>query len=148
MSNHGPQCTAIIGGISQGEALGITADEIQKIVYGFYSKVRENELLGPVFEKEMSEDWDGHLIKMCNFWITVMFGKSAYKGNPLEVHRRIANLKCTHFDHWLLLFKATLAEVCPSAEHIDAFYGRASNMSRVMSGALVLTGKPIKLKRA
>jgi hemoglobin len=144
MPNRGPKYTAIIGGVSQGEALGITPDEIQKIVYGFYTKVREDELLGPVFENEMSEDWDGHLIKMCNFWTAVMFGKSAYKGNPLEVHRRIANLSRAHFEHWLLVFKATLSEVRPSLEHIDAFYGRASNMARVMSGALVLKVEPIK----
>ncbi len=71
--NH--QYTTFINDQSLGDALGITSEEIEQIVHRFYSKVRDDEVLGPIFEREISEDWDHHLVKMCNFWTAVMFAK-------------------------------------------------------------------------
>ncbi len=116
----------------------ITDEEIKNVVYSFYQTVRADSILGPIFASEMSEDWDQHMKKMVNFWSTVLFGKSLYNGNPLQVHRRIKNLRPEHFDHWLFLFKQTLIEVCPNNDHVDAFYKRANNMARVMKAALSL----------
>lgn len=128
--------TPFIGGQSLGDTLGITVDEIKNIVHSFYKKVQVDNILGPIFAQKISQDWDQHLEKMCNFWTTVMFGKSLYRGNPLEAHRKIADIDRSHFDHWLFLFRETLIEVCPNNDHVEAFYQRASNMARVMIAAL------------
>jgi hemoglobin len=128
--------TAVADGVSEGEALGITADEIKNLVNAFYAKVQNDEILGPVFEQEMTEDWDRHLEKMSNFWTTVMFGVPLYKGNPVAAHQKIPTISKDHFDHWLALFRQTLEEVCPNNEHVDAFYRRATNMARVMTQAI------------
>ena len=128
--------TAVCDGISEGEALGITTDEIRNIVNAFYAKVQNDPILGPIFEQEMTEDWDHHLDKMTNFWTTVMFGKQLYKGNPIAAHQKIPTISAEHFEYWLTLFKQTLEEVCPTTDHVDAFYRRASNMARVMTQAI------------
>lgn len=119
--------------------LSITQEEIRNIVFKFYEKVRNDAILGPIFEREMSENWDQHLEKMCNFWTTVMLGNPLYHGNPLEVHRRVAGLNREHFEHWLLLFHQTLKEVCPSNAHIEAFSQKANKMARVLTTASGIT---------
>lgn len=137
MSEH-LKYTACFNGVSLGETLGITREEIETIVYNFYGKVRQDALLGPVFEEEMTEDWDHHLPKMVNFWSSVMFSKPFYKGDPLEAHRRVSAISRTHFGRWLELFRQTVDEVCPSKEHADAFFAKATNMGRAMTFALGL----------
>ncbi len=67
---------------SRAEVRGITDEEIKEIVHCFYAKIQKDEVLAAIFESEMTEDWDLHLQKMCNFWSTVMFAKGLYKGNP------------------------------------------------------------------
>ena len=118
---------------SRAKELGITEGEIQNIVHEFYVKVRNDDVLGPIFEKEMSEEWEQHLAKMCNFWSTVMFGSGLYKGNPMVAHSHIANLNKALFEHWLILFERTLTEVCPRAEHVEEFMSRAKRMATVLS---------------
>jgi hemoglobin len=129
---------AYIGQRSIGEELGITPDEIKNIVHGFYAKVQRDDILGPVFASEMSEDWDHHLDKMVNFWTTVLFAEPLYKGNPLEVHAKVSDIGPGHFDRWLSLFDQTLREFCPNDEHFHAFSQRAHNMGRVMTTALAM----------
>ncbi|MDX2106210.1 MAG: group III truncated hemoglobin [Candidatus Melainabacteria bacterium] len=126
---------------SLGDSLGITQDEIQSIIRRFYEKVQYDSSLGPVFAREISNDWNHHLETMGIFWASVMFGKSLYVGNPIEIHRRIAGLSTSHFDHWLELFRDTLIEVCPNNEHVGAFYNRACSMAKVMKTTLLLKKK-------
>ncbi|CAN5168562.1 hypothetical protein BH11CYA1_BH11CYA1_49810 [soil metagenome] len=116
-----------------GGALGITPEEITTIVHTFYAKVREDALLGPIFESEMTEDWEHHLQKLCNFWCTVMLGEPHYKGNPLKTHQQISEIKPEHFTQWLSLFKQTLEEVCPDQSHVHAFFSRAQIMAQVLA---------------
>lgn len=120
-------------GESREKVLGITTVEIENIVHNFYTKVRNDELLAPIFEKEMTEDWDHHLAKMCDFWTTVMFGVGLYKGNPMKAHSQIPNLEKAHFDHWLKLFEQTLTEVCPNKDHVEEFLNRATKMAAVLN---------------
>lgn len=134
--NSKREYTVFVDNKSLGESLGITQEEIKNIVHSFYSKIQSDNLLGPIFADNMTEDWDHHMEKMCRFWTTVMFGVHAYKGNPLEAHQKISVINKGHFDHWLELFKETLVENCPNNNHVDAFYGRANNMARVMLSAL------------
>ena len=118
---------------SRAEKLCITTEQIEKIVSVFYAKIQQDEILGPIFEKEMTEDWDHHLVKMNSFWATVMFGKGSYKGNPLLVHGKIQQLTKAHFDHWLCLFESTLKEVCTNSEQVEDFLNRARRMAVVLN---------------
>jgi len=96
---------------------GIDAAMIERLVHAFYAKVREDDLLGPVFEERIS-DWNAHLERMCVFWSSVALMTGAYHGSPMQKHATLP-VDAQHFDRWLSLFEETADEVCPpaAAEH-------------------------------
>jgi hemoglobin len=86
--------------------------DIERLVDGFYAAVRRDDVLGPIFDDIARTDWAVHLPKMYDFWETVLFGRSAFRGNPLAVHldlARRAPLTGREFGRWLALFDAQVA---------------------------------------
>jgi hemoglobin len=102
----------------------ITEHTIAELVDRFYSKVRRDELIGPIFEAAIGEQWDAHLAKMRAFWSSVMLATRSYKGNPMMTHLQLPRLRREHFDRWLDLWRETAAEVC-SEPGARAFVQRA-----------------------
>lgn len=96
---------------------GIDAAMIERLVHTFYKKVREDALLGPIFDARVT-NWDAHLARMCLFWSSVALGAATYQGSPMQVHAPLP-VDAQHFDRWLELFEKTATEVCPpvAAEH-------------------------------
>ena len=84
-------------------------DAIKELVNRFYGKVREDELLGPIFDKRIGNRWPKHLEKMYKFWQTVLLNEHTYYGSPFAPHARLPVDK-EHFDRWLALFYETLDE--------------------------------------
>lgn len=95
------------------ERTGIDAAMIDRLVRGFYGKVREDEVLAPVFEARIA-DWEPHLARMCEFWSSVALMRGVYHGRPMEKHLPLP-VDARHFDRWLRLFRETAREVCPPA---------------------------------
>jgi hemoglobin len=83
-----------------------TEDEIVELVHAFYSRVRDDAVLGPIFDAHVS-DWDGHLAKMVTFWSSALRGSKSYRGMPMPVHARLPGLTQGLFEHWLDLFFET-----------------------------------------
>jgi hemoglobin len=81
-------------------------DDIKILVDRFYDKVKDDSLLGPVFNHV---DWPHHLPIMYDFWSSMLLGDQTYRGNPLQKHMHLAIDK-NHFDQWLLLFNQTVDE--------------------------------------
>jgi len=97
-----------------GEIAARTAiDEtmIERLVRSFYAKIREDALLGPIFEGRI-RDWEPHLQRMCEFWSSVALMSGRYHGNPMAKHLPLP-VDAAHFDRWLLLFEETAREICP-----------------------------------
>lgn len=92
---------------------GITEAMIRELVHGFYAKVRQDELLGPIFATRITH-WDRHLERMCDFWSSVALMSGRYHGRPMQAHLPLP-LDANHFDRWLALFEDTAREVCPPA---------------------------------
>jgi hemoglobin len=89
-------------------------EDIMILVNTFYDKVQKNEELNYFFNDIAQLDWEAHLPKMYDFWETILFHKSGYKGNPMRKHvnlHKIAPLKSGNFDTWLHLFKETVDEL-------------------------------------
>lgn len=82
-----------------------TQDDIKILVDGFYQRVRENDLLSPIFNNIIREKWPEHLEKMYRFWGTVILQANSYQGSPFPPHAKLPVEK-KHFDAWLSLFKA------------------------------------------
>ena len=92
---------------------GITEAMIELLVRRFYTKVRADEMLGPIFDARIA-DWEPHLAQMCAFWSSVALMSGRYHGAPMPKHLPLP-VDAEHFDRWLALFEATAAEVCPPA---------------------------------
>lgn len=92
---------------------GIDEAMIERLVRAFYDKVRDDALLGPVFEERIA-DWEPHLQRMCAFWSSVALMSGRYHGQPMEKHMPLP-VDARHFDRWLELFAKTADEVCPPA---------------------------------
>ncbi len=85
--------------------------DIVGLVDAFYDRVRADALLHPLFDGVARVDWHQHLPKMYDFWESVLFGTTSFKGNPLAVHRELArraSLTATEFNRWLELFSASV----------------------------------------
>lgn len=89
------------------------ADEgaIRRLVGEFYTRVRQDALLGPVFEAAVF-DWNWHHAKMVDFWATATQGAGRYSGNMMGAHLKLPGLTQAHFDRWLALF----------TEQVDALF--------------------------
>lgn len=83
--------------------------DIKFLVDYFYGKIREDELLAPIFEGVIKDDWPAHLDKMYRFWQTVLLGAHSYHGSPFLPHAKLP-LHKKHFETWLHLFFETLDE--------------------------------------
>jgi len=85
-----------------------TKEDIVCFVDHFYSLVKNDDLIGPIFLAKIGDDnWPKHLTRMHSFWNTVLFGKIEYRGNPFSHHISLG-LEKVHFDRWILLFTQTI----------------------------------------
>lgn len=100
---------------AEAEAIGVDADYISELVERFYGKIREDDLLGPIFAERIA-DWPVHLGRMKQFWRSVLHASGEFAGNPMLKHIAIPGLQERHFAHWLGLFYTTLRELEPSEE--------------------------------
>ncbi|WP_432329955.1 group III truncated hemoglobin [Mucilaginibacter sp. P25] len=52
------------------------------MVDSFYTKIRQDDLLGPIFNERIGDKWSEHLEKMYSFWQTTLLGEHTYSGRP------------------------------------------------------------------
>lgn len=83
-----------------------TQEEVTELVHGFYTKVRQDDLLGPVFDAHIA-DWGPHLAKMVEFWSSALRGTASYRGTPMPKHVALPGLTPELFQRWLKLFGQT-----------------------------------------
>jgi len=89
----------------------LSEDDLHRLVQTFYGRVRQDALLGPIFNGAI-DDWDHHLGKLQAFWSSVMLGSGRYKGQPMAVHlRQEAHMTPEAFARWLQLWNETTADL-------------------------------------
>ena len=90
----------------------VSEQSIAEMVHAFYRKVREDAVLGPVFDGAIAEAaWPAHLDTMCRFWSAVMLTSGRYSGNPVAKHRAVTAIEQPMFDRWLALWQETASEL-------------------------------------
>jgi hemoglobin len=109
--------------------------DIKLLVDTFYEKVRQDELLAPVFNQRITGDWQPHLETMYKFWNAALFGIRGYVGNPFGKHAALP-IEAAHFEQWISLFYTTIDQHFQGIIADDAkrrsmimahtFYGRIS----------------------
>ncbi len=108
----------------------LSEEQIVDLVDAFYVKVRQHDILGPIFANAIApEAWPAHLAKMYDFWSSVMLTSGRYKGNPLAAHAQVAGLDEPLFALWLGLFRATAEERFPP-EIAAAFRLKSENIAK------------------
>lgn len=103
-----------------------TEDEVATLVHTFYARVRQDELLGPIFESHV-EEWDHHLAKLVDFWSAILRRTGRFSGAPMPKHAAVPGLSAKLFQRWLNLFRENAAaqsnqamarQACAMAERI------------------------------
>jgi len=106
-------------------------DSIRRLLDLFYGRVRYDAQLGPVFAKAVGTtdaDWEPHLVRLTDFWSSVMLRSGRYHGDPFSAHLRLPDLEPAMFDRWLALFGESCAEVL-EPDVADAFRERAGRIA-------------------
>ncbi len=85
-----------------------TEAEIAQLVHTFYSSVRRDEMLGPIFDRHI-HDWDSHLAKLVDFWSSLLRRTGRFAGTPMPKHIALPGLSAELFQRWLTLFRKTTA---------------------------------------
>ncbi|MEH6765299.1 MAG: group III truncated hemoglobin [Aequorivita antarctica] len=106
-------------------------EEVSLLVRTFYSKVRKDELLGPIFNGIIT-DWETHLELLTDFWETNLFFKRKYFGNPMHTHIEVdkkvgGTINELHFGTWINLWHETIDELF-EGETANVAKNRARNM--------------------
>ena len=122
---------------------GLDEAVLDRLVRGFYARVREDALLGPVFAARVA-DWEPHLQRMAAFWSSVALMSGRYHGRPMEKHLPLP-VDREHFARWLALFEATAHEVCSpagAAHVIERAHRIARSIEMAMEDASAADGPP------
>ena len=110
----------------------ITEENLQKLVETFYGKVRQDPLIGPVFNGAI-EDWPEHLEKLQAFWSSVMLTTGRYKGQPMPAPVRHADaISPASFERWLAIWRETTEELLDS-ESAAAMQDKAARIAESLS---------------
>ena len=104
-----------------------TLDDIKLLVDTFYSRVKENNLIGPIFNGTIKDNWPEHLEKMYRFWQTILFDEHTYFGSPFPPHAKMP-IDENHFETWLSIFNETV-DFLFSGKKADEAKWRAGKMA-------------------
>lgn len=126
----------------------ITRTEISELVDRFYTKVRLDPEISPIFNAAI-DDWPAHLSLLKNFWSTVLLTERSYKGDPMAKHLELS-LDENHFARWLELFEETAGEVM-SPEHAQIVVGKSHRIAANFKAAIAFNrgeAPPFSIYRA
>lgn len=82
-------------------------DDIKLIVDSFYGEIRQDDMLGHIFNDKIQDRWPEHLNKMYRFWQTVLLDDHTYYGSPFVPHAYLP-VDGEHFERWIQIFDETV----------------------------------------
>ena len=110
----------------------ITSEEdVALLVRTFYGKVRQDALLGPIFNG-IIKDWERHLGHLTTFWSSNLFFSKKFHGDPLQKHVEVdqhcnGTINEMHFGVWLNLWFETIDQLF-EGDTAQVAKNRARNM--------------------
>ena len=122
---------------SDASGMGIDNLLISKLVERFYEGIRGHELLGPIFERRIT-DWGPHLARMKDFWGSIAIESGRFRGNPMAEHIAIPRLTPAHFAAWLTLWDEAVSDVVTNEAAADLFRDRARRIADSLQTGITL----------
>lgn len=113
-------------------------DDIRLLVDSFYDRVRQDQILAPVFNEKI-EDWAPHLDKMYRFWQSILLEQHTYSGAPFPKHVTLP-IGQEHFHRWLSLFNETVDSLFSGNKAQEAKF-RATRIADVFQFKLGLVSR-------
>lgn len=104
-------------------------EDVKLLVDTFYTKVRNDETLAPIFNERIGDRWPEHLEKMYTFWQTTLLGEHTYFGSPFPPHAQLP-IDNRHFTQWISLFTQTVDELFTGEKAEEAKW-RAGKMAEM-----------------
>lgn len=117
------------------ERPGVDRAFIGRLVREFYTRVRRDDRLGPIFAREIDGDWEPHLEKMTEFWCSVILKTRSYQGRPVPAHLKLKDVTEDDFGIWLAIFRATVGDVC-DPDTAAVFIDRAERIAQSLQLAM------------
>jgi hemoglobin len=112
----------------------LSLEDVKLLVDTFYTRVRADELLGPIFDERIQDRWAKHLDIMYRFWQTVLLEELTYQGNPGVKHITLP-VDEQHFERWLQIFYKTIDELFTGEKAEEAKW-RAQKMAEMFSSKI------------
>ncbi|MEQ9488848.1 MAG: group III truncated hemoglobin [Alphaproteobacteria bacterium] len=107
----------------------IDEKKINDLVRHFYGRVRQDEQLGPIFAKAIGDDWEPHLLRIVDFWSSVLLKTGRYEGQPMRKHAALTDVRPAHFARWLEMFGESARELF-EPDVAQVFIDRANLIAR------------------
>ncbi|MBK8722292.1 MAG: group III truncated hemoglobin [Saprospiraceae bacterium] len=104
-------------------------EDIKLMVNAFYDQIREDEVLGPIFNGIIQDRWSQHLEKMYTFWQTILLEEHTYFGSPFPPHAKLP-VDASHFEQWLQLFNQNIDNLFEGTKADEAKW-RAAKMAQM-----------------
>lgn len=116
----------------------LSREDIKMVIDNFYAQIKQDKLIGYIFNEIAQVNWETHLPIMYDFWESTVLGTVEFKRNVMLPHillnEKIA-LKPEFFDRWMQLFTQTI-NAFYAGENAEAMKSRAKNISAVMQHKL------------
>jgi hemoglobin len=120
----------------------LSEEAIKTVLDRFYSDVRSDPELGPVFARAIADDeWPAHMTRIQDFWSAVMLKSGRYRGNPLQIHREIEGLEPKLFEQWLALFDRACRDML-APDIAEAMHWRAVQIAESLNAGLFFRPAP------
>ena len=105
-----------------------TRANIRVLVSNFYQQVRQDPLLGPIFNGTIPDaEWDTHLERLTDFWEASLISDKRFIGSPTKAHIQVdqahgSSISQMHFHRWLELWLGSIDSLYagPIAERAKA----------------------------
>ncbi|GGG43219.1 group III truncated hemoglobin [Epilithonimonas arachidiradicis] len=112
-----------------------TRADVEFLVKAFYDQVIKDDVIGFFFTDVAKIDLGKHLLKMYNFWESILLGNPVYEGHPMAKHfpiNEVSAMEEKHFNRWLQIWEKTVHDNF-EGENAENAIARALNIARIMS---------------
>jgi hemoglobin len=92
----------------------ICAVAVRNLVTAFYTRVRRDHVLAPVFARAVGTtdaEWAAHIAQMEAIWSSAMLAGGLRRRRPPAPSPRLPDLEPAMFERWLALFGGTCTDL-------------------------------------